>query len=178
MNPLFSVLLIVVLLGGCESSPPAVAPTQIDLPTGCDASISDLSQEPNYSANYLHRWTTKKGCDVRLDILMTRQGKEACGGEEVADILMGTPLGRPLGRPPDSSRARIYIKDPTNVFNDDATSTAFKSNTALPNAATDSGFRQDGAELWTVPDDHTQIYLVFDDRVEAWPLDETPPGCD
>ena len=148
----------------------SVDPTQR---AGCDSFETDLTKEPNYKVDYIHRWTTEEGCDVRLDILMTRQGKNACGGERVADIVMGTPLGQP----PDSSSARIYIKDPGNVFQDDRTSQGYDPDANLPAVARDSGYRQDGAELWTVPDEPRYIYLVSDDHVERWPQDETPPGC-
>lgn len=82
-----------------------------------------------------------------------------------------------LGQPHDSTPARIYVKDPSNVFNDNAVAEAFDDDAELPSIANDSGFRQKDAELWTVPDDHTMIYLAFEDHVEAWPLDESPPGC-
>jgi hypothetical protein len=96
---------------------------------------------------------------------MTRQGKDACGGDRVADILMGTPLGKPH----DDSPARIYVKDPTNVFNDEETSGAYDSAASLPDDARDSGFRQSGMELWIVPNDDRFIYLVHEDMVERGP---------
>jgi hypothetical protein len=139
----------------------------------CDGPQNDLSKEPNYPVNYIHRWTTKDDCDVRLDVLMTRQGEGACGGSRVADILMGTPLGRPH----DESAARIYIKDPTNVFGDDVTSEAYEADAELPDDAVDSGYRQDGTELWISRDDDRSIYLVAESSIEKWPQDGSPPGC-
>lgn len=74
--------------------------------------------------------------------------------------------------------ARIYVKDPTNVFNDDETATAYRPATILPKNARDSGYRQDGVELWIVPGDDRFIYLVHgDDEVHRWPRDPSPPGC-
>lgn len=140
---------------------------------GCEGTRFDLSKEPNYPVNSIHRWRTKEGCQVRLDVLMTRQGEEACGGPRVADILMGTPLGKT----PERSRARIYVKDPENVFRDNETSRLYDPDAEVPQEAVDSGYRQDGAALWIVPGDDRLLYLVHEDRIEAWPLDKTPPGC-
>jgi hypothetical protein len=168
--------LVAAILGtACGGGDSAAAPPTPHVAAGeaCNDAQYDLSKEPNYPVNYIHRWTTEAGCDVRLDVLMTRQGEDACGGAEVADILMGTPLGRP----PDSSPARIYVKDPTNVFNDEETSEAFDPDASVPTDAVDSGYRQDGAELWTVPEDDAFVYLVSEDHVERWPQDQSPPGC-
>jgi hypothetical protein len=154
-------------------NPPGVRSAGPVAKEGCDSAESDLDTEPNYAANYLHRWETAEGCPVRLDIVMTRRGKDACGGEKVADILMGTPLGRPH----DDSPARIYVKDPTNVFNDHETASAYDPDATLPEDASDSGYRQDGTEMWTVPEDDRFIYLVHEDNIEQWPLDPSPPGC-
>lgn len=140
--------------------------------SGCDAPENDLSKEPTYPVNYIHRWTNDDGCPVRLDILMTRQGADACGGSKVADILMGTPLGAPHS----SSRARIYIKDPTGQFGMSEIQAGYEADADLPEDATDSGYRQKSSELWTVPDGDA-IYLVSEDQVERWPHVEAPPTC-
>lgn len=137
--------------------------------------LTDLSKEPDYSANYLHRWQTSDGCDVRLDLLMTRQGEEACGGEDVADVLMTWPLGSTATKPQDPHR--IFVKDPTGVFNDDRTTKLYQDDAELPEAARDTGFRQDDVQLWMVPEDDAVIYLVGDDSTERWPLDESPAAC-
>jgi hypothetical protein len=138
--------------------------------------LTDLSKEPNYTASYVHRWTTEDGCAVRLDILMRRQGDEACGGSRVADILMGWPLGRSHDKPRPH---RIFVRDPSDVFGDEATSEAFVEDAELPKEATDTGFRQqeDGAQLWMVDGNDSFTYVVYEDRIERWPLDESPPGC-
>jgi hypothetical protein len=164
------VTLLALLISGCTQ---ANRPSGSAGGAGCDPFQSDLDKEPNYSANYLHRWETASGCPIRLDILMTRQGPDACGGDKVADILMGTPLGKPSDESP-----RIYVKDPTNVFNDDATANAYDSAATLPDTARDSGYRQDGAEMWIVPEDDQFIFLVTGDNAERWPLDPSPAGCD
>jgi hypothetical protein len=127
--------------------------------------ITDLSLEPRLSADYLHRWATTDGCAVRLDVLMTRQGEDSCGGEEVADILMGQPLGTSTSE----SKSQTFIRDPQQILTNRETSQAFDADAQLPAAAEDTGFHQDGLELWMRPRDHSFVYLVNEDGVEAWP---------
>ena len=145
-------------------------------PVDCSryGSLVDLSAEPRYSADYLHRWTTREGCPVRLDVIMTRQGADACGGERVADILMGWPLGESHARHRPS---RIFVRDPNGVVADRQTSAAVDADAELPEDAVDTGYRQDGRALWMRPDDGSFVYLVSGDRVEAWPHDPIPSGC-
>src|SRR5438046_135349 len=80
----------------------------------------DIGLEPPYSAGYLHRWQTADGCPVRLDYLMTRSGEGSCGGTRAADLLIGWPLGTSS----DGKGYRIYVRDPENVFHDEAVSAA------------------------------------------------------
>ena len=141
---------------------------------GKPRSVTDLSQEPDYSANYLHRWATAEGCPVRLDIIMTRHGPDACGGTKVADVLIGWPLGSAAEQP---NPFRIFVRDPYNVFGDSRISRGFDNDAELPADAVDTGYRQWEAELWMRPHDDAFIYLVHEDRVERWPHDATPPVC-
>jgi hypothetical protein len=136
--------------------------------------LTDLNAEPRYSADYLHRWATGDGCAVRLDVLMTRQGEDSCGGEQVADILMGTPLGRSQ----DKSRPRSFIRDPKGILVGRKTSEAFDAHAQLPVDAKDTGYRQDDLQLWMRPADDSFVYLVGESDVEAWPRMPTPGvGC-
>jgi hypothetical protein len=134
---------------------------------GPSGSITDLASEPRYQANYLHRWTTD-GCLVRLDVLMTRTG--GCGPE---DMLMGTPLGAST----TSSSPRIYVRGDTTAFGGGAA--GYNPNATLPASAVDTGFRQEGRELWIVPGDDSFVFVrsTADGHVEAWPRDLTPIGC-
>jgi hypothetical protein len=150
----------VALLAGCGGGDEEAKRRAENRPTDCSAhgSLTDLGSEPQYSANYLHRCTTADGCSVRLDVLMTRQGKDACGGERVADILMGWPLGRSHhGHRP----YRIYVRDPEQVISDAATSEAFEDDAELPADAVDTGFRQGRSALWMRPNDDSFVYLVI-----------------
>jgi hypothetical protein len=134
-------------------------------------SITNLSAEPRYSANHLHRWSTSDGCALRLDVLMTRQGEDACGGEEVADILMGTPLGASTER----SEARTFIRDPNGILTNRRTSEAFDADAELPPNAKATGFQQDDYELWMLRGKDDFVYLVDEEgNVEAWPRPRGP----
>jgi hypothetical protein len=137
-------------------------------------SITKVSAEPRYSADYLHRWATSDGCALRLDVLMTRQGEDACGGEEVADILMGSPLGVSTER----SKPRIFIRDPKGILATPRTSEAFDPDAQLPPDAEDTGFRQGGVELWMRQANDAFVYLVDEEaNVEAWPKWRRWVGC-
>lgn len=149
-------------------------PASISEECGKPGSATDLNEEPRYSATYLHRWTTSEDCAVRLDIIMTRRGPDACGGAKVADILIGWPLGSSH----DEHRPyRIFIRDPENVFGDSETAAGFDADGERPADAVDTGYRQEGAELWMRPDDDAFLYLVYADRVERWPHDPNPVVC-
>jgi hypothetical protein len=149
-------------LGGCGSA-------EDGDPEACGArgSITDLSAEPQYSADYLHRFTVE-GCPVRLDVIMTRTG--ACGPP---DLVMGTPLGASTM----DSAPRIYVRGSTTSLGGAAT--GFDDNAVLPPAAADTGFRQGDLELHVVPNDDSFLFFrsAEDGHVEAWPLDRDPIGC-
>jgi hypothetical protein len=170
------VALLAVLVAGCTGGGIASSPSQTsdalaEETCGAPGSETDLSREPNFSANYLHRWT-KDGCPVRLDILMTRHGADACGGLKVADIVMGIPIGAPQ-RPRST---RIYLRDPTGVFGQNVPQKLFDSDTNLPSKAVDTGYRQryeslwsEEVQLWVVPGEDSFVYVVFPDHVERLP---------
>jgi len=182
MRLLAIALALGVLAGACGSAqqtedasrddPPS--PASISEECGTPGSATDLNEEPPYSANYLHRWTTSEGCTVRLDILMTRRGPDACGGAKVANILMGWPLGSSHHK---HRPYRTFVRDPENVFGDAEVADAFDDAAERPADAVDTGYRQEGAELWMRPDDDAFLYLVYADRVERWPYDASPTGC-
>lgn len=140
--------------------------------SACDEEIHDLSKEPHYTADYLHRWTDENACDLRFDVIVTQRGENACGGPSVAMIVMADYLGALI----EGDNARVYVKDPDNVFGDVTTSSAFDPDAELPEEATDTRHRQGKATLWTVPLDEA-IYLHFGNHVEKWPLDTDPPDC-
>lgn len=141
---------------------------------GESGSQTDLTREPGYSADYLHRFTNEDGCEVRLDVIMKREGENACGGPSVADVLMGWPLGGTHSHRP----FRIFVKDPNNVFGDEATSQAYDPNATLPEDAVRTAYSIDGASMWMRPWNSSFIYLMHaPDEIERWPRDPSPPGC-
>ena len=140
-------------------------PDSLAGPVDCGSSDAiDLTKEPNYSANSLTRWTTSDGCDVRLDVAMTRS--VACF-DGVDEILLGWPLGTS-----SDHEYRLYIRDPLGVSGVDSASD-FDPDATLPTDAIDSGLRQAGAELWIEGNSADAIWLVSDEGVEEWP-EETP----
>jgi hypothetical protein len=169
-------LAVAVLATACGSARQSAESSRASQEEACGTpgSMTDLDEEPSYSANYLHRWTTREGCPVHLDILMTRRGADSCGGPKAADILIGWPLGSSHH---DHQPYRIFVRDPHNVLRDAETSSAFDDDAELPTDAVDTGYRQDGTELWMRPDDDAFVYLVLADRVERWPYDARPTGC-
>jgi hypothetical protein len=104
---------------------------------------------------------------------MTRRGTEHCGWQRATDILMGDPLGASHMQGP----ARVYVRDPDNVMGDPAVARAFEEDTDLPIGARDTGYRQDGVELWMDPTDDGLVYLVSEHAVERWPQDPSPAVC-
>ncbi|MGH2668664.1 MAG: hypothetical protein ACRDH5_06015, partial [bacterium] len=144
----------------------------------CDApegSVNDVATEPGWRAYGEFRdWTTADGCLVRIDVIGDRPGPEHCGFESARVIVTGVPVGE---RYTDASDDAEYIRDPENVFGDAETAAAFDPDADLPAAAEDTGFRQDGTELWMDRADESAIYLVTGTSIERWPLDPEPTGC-
>ena len=147
---------------------PGVEQPPVDKPDPCQESSpdpeQDLAREPSYSADYLHRWTNRRGCPVRLDVLMTRLVRDgACGPDD--DIVMGTPLG---ASHQSESPARIYGE----------TEGAIDRDAQLSRSAEATGYRQGGYELWMDGSDQSSLFLVYADHVERWEL-AAPPlrGC-
>jgi hypothetical protein len=145
-----------------EDEQPPAAPAAC--PDAARDSEEDLALEPAYSADYLHRWTNRRGCPVRLDVLMTRLVRDgACGPED--DILMGTPLG--VSSQNAVSAARIFGGSEGSVDRD----------SQLPPSAAATGYRQGEYELWMNSSDDSSLFLVYADHVERWALVANPPGC-
>ncbi len=127
-------------------------------------SEEDIALEPDYSADYLHRWTNSRGCPVRLDVLMTRVVRDgACGPED--DILMGTPLG--VSSQSSVSSVRIYGGSGGSIDRD----------AQLPPSAAATGYSQGEYELWMNSSDDSSLFLVYADHVERWALAANPPVC-
>ena len=172
----FVCFLAISVVAGCAGEDDDSSRRAEQRPVDCTAygRLVDLGAEPRYPVDYLHRWTTREGCPVRLDVIMTRHGPGACDGDRVAEIVMGRPLGRSHDR---RAPARIFIRDPAGEIAGEETSTAFDEDADLPADAVDTGYRQGGRALWMRPGDDSFVYLVTAGRVEAWPRASNPAGC-
>jgi len=137
--------------------------------------VTDVATEPDWRGFGEYReWTTADGCLLRIDVLGDRPGPAHCGFESARVIVTGSPVG---ARYTDASDAAEYIRDPDDVFGDPVIAAAFDPNAELPATAEDTGFRNEGWELWIVPGDETAIYLLTGTTTELWPRDLEPTGC-
>lgn len=167
------VVLVLAVLAACS----APVPTEVDAAAliSCGAPATDVSTEPGWRQFGEYRlWKTADDCLVRIDVISDRQGPEHCGFEDARVIITAIPFG---GRMVDDRNAAVYVRDPTNVFEDAGTAQALELDVTLPASAVDTGLRQDGDALWLDPADRSAIYLVTDAVVERWPLDPQPAGC-
>jgi hypothetical protein len=174
-----ALLVVALALSACTSTPIAATPTPTQSPAAmfpitCGAA-TDVASEPNWRqfADYRH-WKTSDGCLVRIDVLADRPGPAHCGFEAGRVIITGIPIG---ARYADGSSS-TYVRDPGDVFGDAATASAFDPRAKLPEGAVDTGFREEGTQLWVDPTDRSAIYLVAGTSVERWPLDPDPAVCD
>lgn len=140
---------------------------------GALGSEVDLSAEPTYDANYLHRWHNSAGCPVRLDVLMLRApGSDHHCAPWPPELVTGVPLGTSHAEGP----ARIYVRSADESWVDPRVTDEFSADAVLPQAAVDTGYHRDGQHLWVLPDDDSYIFLVSEDRTERWPL-SAERGC-
>jgi hypothetical protein len=156
---------------------PAVSATA-DTPRRCPAqegSVNDVATEPPWRQfTESRQWTTADGCLIRIDVLVDRAGPVHCGFEAARVIVTGIPVGN---RSTSSLDSYEYIRDPTDVFGDPVTAAAFDPDADLPVSGSDTGFRNEGTQLWVDVLDPSSIYLVSEDSIERWPLDPEPTGC-
>jgi len=142
-----------VTLAACGSTlpRPAVTPGRLstDAPSCKDTPLTDLSQEPHYEANYLERWKTADGCELRLDVILTRHG----GCSQSVDILFAWPLE--VTRKSDR-RLREYSQS----------APGYQGDAELPRSAVDTGLRQDDRGLWLIPSDDKSVWLVSEGGAE------------
>ena len=132
--------------------------------------VADIEQEANYSSDSVERWGYEDGCDVRLDVVMTRVN--GCAG--VSEILLGWP---PV-RVSNEENNRIFVKDPRNRARDKDVAESFETLDELPDDATDTGLRHEGQELWVDEMDDSSVYVVSGGLIQSWPHDENRIVCD
>ena len=167
LRPCRLVLMLVALstVGSACASPrpaPSVAPGTLsaDAPSCRETTLTDVAHEPRYEAKYLHRWTTWDGCDLRLDVIMTRSGGCISG---VDDFLFSWPLS--VSKKPYLG-LRDYVRDPGHQVQEVQ---GFLDHDRLPASALDAGVGQDGWALWLEPSDPHYIWLASEGDVERIP---------
>ena len=140
---------------------------------------ADIEKEPNYDAD-LQRWHMSDGCDLRLDVVLTRNN--TCSDD--TDVLIAQPIGDPGGH---ADQTDIYVQDPDASLRDEDVVEGYDDDAILPDDAIDTSFRKgdegfwvrgDDEELWTVQGDKDFVYIVSDDGVRRLPRDEAGPVCD
>lgn len=112
-------------------------------------------------------WENAAGGRVPTSTIESFNGAEHCDWQDVTFIRLGP---NPAG--PE------YVRDPDMLLTDSLTGT-FDRSGKLPPAATDTGLRRAGRELW-LAQDRARAYLVnIDDRndVEVWPASTSRIGC-
>ena len=135
----------------------------------CDAGEAlNIKAEPSYSADYLHRWQTYDGCDVRLDYVMTRTSGCVAG---VDDLLIGWPFGESHQKP---NNARVFVRDPSGVTGN---ADEFDADAPIPDGALDSGLRWDEFALWLIPEADEAVWLKGSDHTERWPREDPSIAC-
>jgi hypothetical protein len=113
-------------------------------------------------------WEDAQGDRVPTSEVVSFQGAEHCSWEDIVFLSLG-----------DYGTGEVYLRDVRGVFASDLRST-FQASSGLPSDATNTGYRRDGRELWTVPS-HDAAYLVSledPDDVERWPAPKHAPMCE
>lgn len=166
-----ALLLLAVACGGSSQN----LDDLILRPKGCEAesgSPTDLDAEPAHwlrSGNRL-RWTDAKGCPVRVDVISHIRGAEHCGWEEAQFITIGRPLGSSVAGGLSPETANRYVWDPSGILPGGPFGTVV-SRADLPSTTHDTGFRQDGAELWLDEADESVLHRVTGNQAQIWVRD-------
>lgn len=95
------------------------------------------------------------------------QGAEHCAWEDITFLVVG----------PEET-ADWYLSDSPADFSG-LLRTTFTNQTTLPEAASDTGLRRNGRQLWIGPDDEAAYLVSLDDAqdVERWPAAKQPIRC-
>lgn len=177
MRTLLSIAVLALLISACGSADPVsddVAPTAVRECPSEPGGPLDVAGEPDWRqyAAYVP-WTDADGCLIRIDVLAERPGPDHCGWEESRVIITGDPFGT---RYTDAASDAEYVRDPDGVYEIAEFVEGFAISDVLPGDAIDTGYRQDGRELWLSPGDPDAIFIHDGDTAERWPRGEVP-GC-
>lgn len=105
-------------------------------------------------------WTTGDGGRVPTSTVTSFAGPDHCGWETVTFLVLD---------------GRQYVRDPDGVFEPPLVQ-PYDRDAAVPQDATDTGYSNDGRELW-LSDDAAVAYLVTADGAEAWPSTVEETWC-
>ena len=140
-------------------------------PRGCPSntgSPTDLGSEPATwlaFGDYL-RWTDSEGCLVRVDVISHIHGASHCEYQMAEYITIGPRLGESIAE--DGVllvNANRFIWDPKGVIQGGPYG---QTVDGLPPDAFDTGYRQDGDELWLSAGEPVSLYRVGHSEVQEW----------
>lgn len=110
-------------------------------------------------------WTGRDGERVPTTVVSSSDGPAHCDWQDIVFLGVG-----------EWSDGQQYLRDTDGELSG-FLRTTYAEGVPLPRAATDSGWRRDGRELWLTPD---AAYLVAVDDpqdVERWPRTAEQVGC-
>lgn len=161
-----SLALLVLVLGGCMSSPGQSAALE---PTAGPASEMAYLDYPGPT------WHDTEGRAVSGEVINVIRGADHCGWQSVAFLHVGWPLGTEAQ---SSTQMRQYVRDPQGVLPPGIIPPTLELAADLPADAAPSGYVADRLELWISPSEVDQaVYLVVEDRTERWPRAEEVIAC-
>jgi hypothetical protein len=113
-------------------------------------------------------WEDESGKRVPVTRIQSFQGAEHCDWDDITFLLIGP-----------EEKADWYVRD---TYGDDLAGllrTTYDNVEAVPDGATDTGWRRDGRQLWIGPDAAAAYLVSFDDAqdVERWPAAKRPIWC-
>ncbi|MYT74401.1 MULTISPECIES: hypothetical protein [unclassified Streptomyces] len=116
-------------------------------------------------------WQDTRGRAVSTAKVVGWMGAEHCDWQSVEFVTLGSGDD---GR----WRGRQYLRDPEGkLAGIDGLSSTYAKDVPLPADAVDTGYRQDGRELWLAPDKSRAYVRDADKTVERWPGRAEPVGC-
>lgn len=134
------------------------------------------------------QWHGRDGEPIPLEdqLINVISGPEHCEWESAAMLHVTWPPGARAGG--EFTEDLQYIRDPDNVIGNRRMFERFEGETSLPDGSRYTGYRTDFMELWvptyeedspvvTTAGPPSNIYLVFEDHIESWPLARDRIAC-
>jgi len=117
-------------------------------------------------------WTDTHGDPVPTSEIVSWPGPEHCDWQDITFVLMGEESDV------DQDYDQYLSGDDDGQLSDYLTTTP-EDSAALPDDATDTGWRRDGRELWLGADPKAAYLVSIEDPddVELWPATKGPIGC-